>query len=95
MTVITVPATKLRKNLFDFLDKLKNPAMQIVVTYKGRPRATMVNAEEFNSNRETLDILADKKLMNEIKQAEKEYKKGEYLSFEEVFGAPPSKFVDK
>ena len=93
MTTLTIPATQVRKNLFDLLEKLINPAIQITITYRGEPRAVLVNAEEFDSRQETLEIMADKELMADIKAAEAEYKKGEYLTFEEVFGKTPTQVL--
>jgi len=93
MMTLTIPATKARKNLFDLLEKLNNPAVQITITYRGEPRAVLINAEEFNSRQETLEIMADKQLMKDIKQAEKEFKKGEYQTFEEVFGKTPTQVL--
>lgn len=89
MNGFTIPATEARKNFFELLEKLENPAVQIIITYKGRPRAVLVNAEEFDARQETLEILSDKKLMREIEEAEKEFRKGEYHTFEEVFGCTP------
>jgi len=93
MTTLTIPATQVRKNLFDLLEKLINPAIQITITYRGEPRAVLVNAEEFDSRQETLEIMADKELMADIKAAEAEYKQGEYLTFEEVFGKTPTQVL--
>ncbi|MDD3734971.1 MAG: hypothetical protein PHO31_00635, partial [Candidatus Pacebacteria bacterium] len=42
--------------------------------------------EEFDSLMETLDILSDPTILDDIKKAEEEYKKGEYLTWEEVKG---------
>lgn len=89
MNNLTFTATEARKNLFEILEKLNNPAVKITINYKGHPRAVMLNSEEFDSHEETLQILADKKLVREIKEAEKQFKHGEYKTFEEVFNCSP------
>ncbi len=94
MTAITIPATQVRKNLFDLLDKLNNPAFQVTITYRGKPRAVLVNSEEFDSRQETLEIMSDKSLIKDIKEAEKDFKKGDYKTFEEVFGKTPSQVLN-
>jgi|SRR3989344_1452294 len=93
MTTLTISATQARTNLFDLLEKLINPAIQITITYRGEPRAVLVNAEEYDSYQETREIMADKQLMADIKAAEAEYKQGEYLTFEEVFGKTPAQVL--
>ena len=93
MTAINITATQARKNFFELLEKLDNPAMQINITYKGRPRAVLVNAEEINAERETLEILSNTKLMGDISQAEKEFQKDDYCTFEEVFGCTPKQLL--
>ncbi len=42
--------------------------------------------DEYESLKETLDILSDKKLMRKIKKGLKEEKKGKLLTHSEVFG---------
>lgn len=93
MTAINITATEARKNFFGLLEKLSNPAVQINITYKGRPRAVLVNAEEINAERETLEILSNPKLMKDISKAEKEFQKGDYNTFEEVFGCTPKQLL--
>jgi len=90
---ITLTATEVRKNLFELLEKLTNPAVKITINYKGHPRAVMLNAQELDSHEETLEILADKTLVKEIKAAEKQFKKGEFKTFEEVFGCSPRDYL--
>lgn len=93
MTNLTIPATQARNNFFELLEKLDNPALRITITYKGRPKAVLVNAEEFDSAQETLEILSDKNLMRDIGKAEKEFEKGDYHTFEEVFGCTPAEIL--
>ena len=93
MTAINITATEARKNFFELLEKLDNPAVQVNITYKGRPRAVLVNAEEIDAGRETLEILSNAKLMKDISQAEKEFQKGDYCTFEEVFSCTPKQLL--
>ena len=39
--------------------------------------------EEYESMKETIEILSDKKLMKEIKEGIKDIKKGKYITFED------------
>lgn len=62
---------------------------EVVVTRKGRPAAIILNYEEFQRYRETVDILMNKKLMRQIQESRSFYKrKKKGLRFEDVFGEP-------
>lgn len=46
------------------------------------------------SDQETAVILTDKQLMANIKAAEAEYKRGKYLTFEQVFCMTPAEALE-
>jgi len=79
----TLPVTEVRKKLTNLVDEVNGKFEQIVITKNGRPRALLMSVDEFDSWQETLEILSDKNLMREIKQAEKEYKEGKTTTLEE------------
>ena len=59
------------------------------MTKNGRPAAILINVQEYERLKETLDVLSDPDLMKQIRQSEVFYasdKKGS--SYEEVFVAP-------
>ena len=64
---------------------------EVVVTKNGRPAAVLINYDEYERLKETLEVLSDPGLMQQIHASETFYrtvKKG--LSFEDVFGEPLS-----
>jgi antitoxin YefM len=62
---------------------------EIVVTRRGKPAAILVNYSEYERLKETLDVLSDSELMQQIRGSLKFYAEGEKgLSFEEVFDEP-------
>ena len=62
---------------------------EIVVTRKGKPAAVLVNYAEYERLQETLDILSDPSLMQQIRRSQRFYAEGgKGLSFEDVFGEP-------
>ena len=62
---------------------------EVVVTRKGKPVAVLVNCAEYERLKETLDVLSDPALMQQIRDSQRFYAKGRKgLSFEEVFGEP-------
>jgi PHD/YefM family antitoxin component YafN of YafNO toxin-antitoxin module len=60
-----------------------------VVTKNGRPAAVLVNVQEYVCLKETLDVLSDPALMNQIVESRSFYRTGKKgLSFEDIFGEP-------
>jgi hypothetical protein len=62
---------------------------EVVVTKNGRPAAVLVNVQEYARLKETLDVLSDPALMQQIAESRVFYRSGgKGLSFEDVFGEP-------
>lgn len=62
---------------------------EVVITKNGRPVAVLINVQEYACLKETLDVLSDPDLMDQIAKGRTFYKSGKKgLSFEDVFGEP-------
>ena len=79
-----IPISEARKNIFKIAEEVQKPDNYYVLTEKGRPKVVLMSAEEYDSLMENLEILSDPKIMANIKKAEKEFKRGEYQSWDEV-----------
>ena len=90
-----LPATEARKNFFKIIKKIDKPNQSYTITLEGRPKAVILSFDEYDSWLETLEILNDSKLMNEIKQAEEDFTKGEYVPLEEVLREEGFVLADK
>ena len=55
-----------------------------MITHRGKPQAVLLPIEDLQSWEETLDITSNKKLMGEIRQAEKDYQKGRFIPLKSV-----------
>ncbi len=80
----TISITEARKRIFDIAEEVQRPDVYYTLTEKGRPKIVIMSAEEFDSLMETLEILGDPKIMESIKQAEEEYKRGEYVTLDQL-----------
>ena len=81
----TISISEARKNIFDIAEDVQKPGVYYTFTDKGKPKAVLMSAEEFESWVETLEIMKDfPDLEKEIKEAEKEYKKGDFITLEEL-----------
>lgn len=80
----TLPITKARKNLTTLVDKASKLLDEYIITVNGTPAAVLMSAAEYESWKETTEILSDPGLMKAIRQGEKEIKQGKGIPWEEV-----------
>ena len=80
----TLPITKAREELTDLVDKAKNRMNEYIITVNGSPAAAIISADEYESWKETEEILADKELMKAIKTGEKEIAEGKGITLDEL-----------
>lgn len=77
-------ASEARTNLYDILEEVGKKLRRFIITHHGKPQAVVMPIEDIESWEETLDILSNKKLMRDIRQAEKDYRAGKFYTLEEV-----------
>jgi len=80
----TLPITKARENLTSLVDNAKKKLDEYIITVNGSPAAVIISAAEYESWKETNEIMSDPGLMKAIKQGEKEIKEGKGIPWEEV-----------
>lgn len=80
----TLPITEARENLTTLVDKANRLLDEYIITVRGKPAAVIMSAVEYESWKETNEILADKKLMRAIKEGEEDIKKGRVYDWEDV-----------
>ena len=80
----TLSITKAREELTTLVNKAKTRLDEYVITVNGAPAAVLISAEEYESWKETNEIMSDPALMKSIKQGEKDIKKGDYITLEEL-----------
>ncbi len=67
-----ITATAARKDFFKLLKKTKEPGHFVTITMAGLPSVTMMSTEEWEGWQETLEIMADPKLVKQLRQAKKD-----------------------
>ncbi len=77
----TIPVTAARKDLLKLVDKVDDEYTRIDLTKNGRLVATLVSPDYLDSLEETIYTLEHS--MKDIRQAEKEIARGEYITLEE------------
>lgn len=79
-----LPITKAREELTTLVDNAKNKLAEYIITVKGVPAAVIISADEYESWKETNEILADKALMKAIKEGEEDFKNNRVYDWEDV-----------
>ena len=77
----TLPITK------EMFEKAKKKKGGVIITIDGTPEGVLLSMEEYReyeSLKETEEVLADKKLMKDIKEAEEDIAAGREYDWEEV-----------
>ncbi len=79
-----LPITKARSTLTDLVDKASKLFHEFVITVNGKPAAVLMSVVEYESLKETADVLSDKGLIGQLIKSEKEIAKGDYVTFDQL-----------
>lgn len=92
----TLPISEARKRIFELADEVQKPGFHYTFTEKGRPKAVLMSAEEFESWQETVEVMHEiPDLKRRVKQAEAEYKRGEFITLEALMAKQGFVVADK
>lgn len=80
----TLPITKAREELTTLVENANKKLEEYIITVNGSPAAVLISAAEYESWKETNEILSDKELLDAIKEGESDIKKGNFVTFEEL-----------
>lgn len=95
-TKTTLPISEARKKIFRIAKDVQRPATHYTLTEKGRPKAVVISAEEYESWQETLEVMRDfPGLEKDIRKAEREYKKRNYKTLAEILSKEGFILADK
>lgn len=80
----TLPITEARSKLTTLVDRTNRLLEEYVITVRGKPAAVIMSHDEYESWKETNEILSDPKILKNIKKSEAEIKKGNYVTLEQL-----------
>jgi prevent-host-death family protein len=85
----TLPLSEVKTHLPELVTKVEARDEQIIVTRHGKPAVVILSYGEYESLRETLDVLSDPAMMRQIHKSLAYFAKGgKGKRFEDVFGEP-------
>jgi len=77
-----IPVTEARKQIFNLVEEVNTTGKPFLLTEKGRAKAVLMSADEFESWQETMGLIRDfPDLKKDIADAELSIKTGDYLKF--------------
>ena len=80
----TLPITKAREELTTLVENAKKRLDEYVITVYGTSAAVIISAAEYDSWKETTEIMADPELLKAIKEGEEDIKAGRVYDWEDV-----------
>ena len=80
----TLSITKAREDLTTLVDRANRLLDEFIITVNGSPAAVIMSAAEYESWKETNEILNDNKLMKSIRKGERELNEGKLEDWEDV-----------
>lgn len=69
-------ATEARKKFYAVIDEAKHPGVAVAITHEGTPKVVVMSFEEYEGWQETMEIMADPEMDEELTSAMKEMKAG-------------------
>ena len=85
----TLPISEVKTRLPELVSGIAEREEEIVVTRNGKPAAVLVNYDEYERLKGSLEVLSDPDLMKQILRSKSFYAKvKQSMSFEAVFGEP-------
>jgi prevent-host-death family protein len=85
----TLPISEVKARLPELVASVQEREDAVIVTRNGRPAAVLLNVDEYERLKATIDVLSDPDLMRQIRASRTYFARGgKGLSFEEVFGEP-------
>jgi len=87
-----LPISEVKAKLPELVTRVEELEEEVIVTRNGKPAAMLVSYADYESMKETLDVLSDPELMRQIRQSEADIAAGKPgFSIDEVFGPAPQR----
>ncbi len=80
LSTTTISASKARSNFYTLLEDVAGKLKRFTITRRGEAKVVLMHPDEVASWEETMDILADKKLVAQILKSELERNTGKTVS---------------
>ena len=80
-----MPVTKAKHGLLDIIKGMQEDDSTITLTRNGEPVGVMMTPDRYEALLETIEVLADKKVLAALKASDKDFQAGRVFSDKEVW----------
>lgn len=80
-----LPVTRFKRELLDILKTMQEDDATISVTKNGEPVGVMMTHRRYDAIMETIEILADRRVMADLAASAADFREGRILTDEEVW----------
>ena len=84
MDITTITLKELRPKLPQVIRDVDEKLGRYIITKHGKPIAVMMSVDDYEALVETLDILADRRMLTKLKEAGHEVREGQFRSLNEI-----------
>jgi antitoxin YefM len=71
-----IPVTALRPKLLEYLNRANRLSQEYIITKNGKPSAVIMSFDEWESWKETMEVLSDPSALRRIRKAQNYFRKG-------------------
>lgn len=80
----TIPITDAKARIADLADRVAREHDHFTITRNGRAEVMLISVAEYESMRETLDLLSDDEALADLRQSREDFAAGDAFSVDEV-----------
>jgi prevent-host-death family protein len=82
--VETIPITEAKARIAELADRVAREHDHFMITRNGRAEVLLISVAEYESMRETLDLLADDEALADLRQSREDFAAGDTITADEV-----------
>ena len=80
-----IPVTKVKRDLLDILKTMTEEQSTVTVTKNGEPISVLMTAKRYDGLMETIEILSDKRILDELAKSSEDFKSGRVYKDKQVW----------
>lgn len=80
----TIPITEAKARIAELADRVAREHDHFTITRNGRADVMLISVAEYESMRETLDLLSDDEALVDLRQSREDFDAGDTFSMDEV-----------
>ena len=80
----TLPITKAREDLTTLVENANKKLEEYIITVNGSPAAVLISVAEYQSWKETNEIMSNTGLLKAIRQGEEDIKNSKFVTFDQL-----------